>query len=86
MAAPKHLSRREARSPGLQGWAGAGAGQVWGCPVFTSLDPRQHHLWRDCGTWTPLVTGVWPLDGEVTGDVSAKLWVRGWEGRVSQCA
>lgn len=32
------------------------------------------------------MAGVWPLDEEVTGDVSAKLWVRGWEGRVSQGA
>lgn len=63
--------------PPAQG-CGAGPDQAWG-PVLASSDPPQHRLQRNYGIWVPPVTGVWPPDGEMRGDVSTKLFLEGGE-------
>lgn len=70
---PQHLPRQEAHSPGLQGWAGARAGQAWGHPALASLDPQAASSVERPWNLDSSGDGVWPLDREVRGDMSTKL-------------
>lgn len=82
VATPSTCPDRRPAAQGCEAGAGPGQARRGAAPSLPSWTHWQHCLWRDHGSWIPPVTGVWPLDGEVRGDVSTKLFVgRGeWEG------
>lgn len=57
----------------------AGRGAALSLPPWTH---GQHHLQREHGSRVPPLIEVWPLDGEVRGDASSKLFAWGCGGRV----
>lgn len=82
VATPSTCPERRPAAQGCEAEGGPGQARRATAPCLPSWTHWQHCLGRDHGSWILPVTGVWPLDGEVRGDVPTKLFVgRGeWEG------